>query len=152
MSQENVEVVQRFYKAVERGLEIWDTSRFSLVDAMEAGDIPAETQEALGYLTPDAEWIPIFASETYRGQVEIARGFDELLEAAENYRLKLLEVTDLEDDRVLAAFGPSLEGRSSGIHVGAAVFAVVTLRDGLITRMDEYSDRREALEAVRLRE
>jgi hypothetical protein len=104
MSRENVEVVHRFYRAVERGLEIWDTSRFSLVDAMEAGDIPAETQEALGYLTPDAEWIPIFASETYRGQSQIARGFDELLEAVENYRLKLLEVNDLEGDRVLAAF------------------------------------------------
>jgi ketosteroid isomerase-like protein len=152
VSRESVEVVQRFFGAVERGLEIWDASRFSLVDAIEAGDIPAETQEALGYLTPDAEWTPIFASETYRGRLQIARGFDELLEAAETYRLKLLEVIDLEDDRVLAAFGPSLEGRSSGIHVDAAVFAVVTLRDGLIATLDEYTDRREALEAVGLRE
>jgi ketosteroid isomerase-like protein len=75
----------------------------------------------------------------------MARGWDELLEAAANYSLKLLEVTDLDNDRVLAVFGPSLEGRSSGIHVNAAVFGVVTLQDGLITRLDEYTDRREAL-------
>jgi ketosteroid isomerase-like protein len=75
----------------------------------------------------------------------MARGWDELLEAAENYSIELLEVTDLDEDRVLAVFGPSLEGRSSGIHVNAAMFAVVTLENGLITRLDEYTDRREAL-------
>jgi ketosteroid isomerase-like protein len=32
--------------------------------------------------------------------------------------------------------------------VDAAIFAVVTLRDGLIVRLDEYTDRQEALEAV----
>ena len=119
---------------------------------MKAGDIPPEASEALGYMSPEAEWNPAFSSETYRGQVEMGRGWDELLEIAENYSLKLLEATDLADDRVLAVFGPSLEGRTSGIHVNAAIFAVVTLEDGLIRRLDEYTDRRDVLEAAGIAE
>jgi ketosteroid isomerase-like protein len=147
MSQRNVEVVQRFFEAVERLLEGWKPSR-SLLDAIKAGDVPPEAGQALGYMRPDAEWNPAFSGETYRGQLEMGKAWDELLEAAEHYSLTLLEVTDLEGDRVLAVFGPSLEGRSSGIHVNAAVFAVVTLQDGLIARLDEYTDRAEALEAA----
>jgi ketosteroid isomerase-like protein len=144
MSQRNVEVVQRFFEAVERLLQAWEPSR-SLVETLNAGDIPTEAREALGCMNPGAEWSPVFSGETYRGQLEMARGWDELLEAAENYSLELLEVTGLDQDRVFAVFGPSLEGRSSGIHVNAAMFAVVTLENGLITRLDEYTDRREAL-------
>jgi hypothetical protein len=103
-------------------------------------------------LSPEAEWNPIFSSETYRGYVEMGRGWDELLEAAGDYRLKLLDIMDLENDRVFVVFGPTLEGRFSGIHVDAAVFAVVTLRNRLIVRLDEYTNRREALEAVGLSE
>jgi ketosteroid isomerase-like protein len=147
MSQRNVEVVQRFFEAVERLLDGWETSR-SLVEVMKAGDLSPEGREALDCLSPEAEWSPAFSGETYRGPLEISRGWDELLEAAEDYALTLLEVTDLGNDRVLAVFGPSLEGRSSGIRVNAAVFAVVRLQGGLITRLDEYTDRTEALEAA----
>jgi ketosteroid isomerase-like protein len=147
MSQESVELVQRFFSAVERLLQNWRPEG-SLLDAMKRGDVPPEAGEALGYMNPDVEWNPVFSSETYHGPLEIARGWDELLEAAANYSLTLLEVTDLENDRVLAVFGPRLEGRTSGIHVDAAVFAVVTLQHGLIVRLDEYTDRQDALEAA----
>jgi ketosteroid isomerase-like protein len=149
MAQRDVQVVQRFFDAVERLLEGWDTSR-SLLEAMKGGDMPREASEALQYMSPEPEWNPAFSGETYRGQLEIGRGWDELLEAAENYSLTLLEVTDLESDRVLAVFGPSLEGRTSGIQVNAAMFAVVTLEDGLIARLDEYTDRPAALAAAGL--
>jgi ketosteroid isomerase-like protein len=142
-----VEVVQRFFEAVERLLEGWETSS-SLEDAMKAGDVSPGVRNALDHMSPEAEWRPAFSGETYRGPLEMARGWDELLEAAEDYALTLLEVTDLGNDRVLAVFGPRLEGRSSGIHVNAAMFAVVSLQDGLITRLDEYTDRAEALEAA----
>jgi ketosteroid isomerase-like protein len=142
-----VEVVQSFFEAVERLLDGWETSR-SLEDAMKAGDLSPEAREALDHMSPEAEWSPVFSGETYRGPLEMGRGWDELLEAAEDYALTLMEVTDLGNDRVLAVFGPSLEGRSSGIHVTAAVFALVRLQDGLITRLDEYTDRADALEAA----
>jgi ketosteroid isomerase-like protein len=151
MSQRNVEVVQRFFEAVERHLQTW-RPQGSLVEAVKTGDIPPGVKEALGYLSPGAEWNPVFSSETYRGGLEISKGWDELMEAAENYSLELLEATELDDDRVLAVFGPTLEGRSSGINVNAAVFAVVTLEGGLITRLHEYTDRRDALAAAGLSE
>jgi ketosteroid isomerase-like protein len=151
MSQSNLEVVQGFFKAVDQLLQAWRPEG-SRVDAMKAGDIPPEAGEALGFMKPDAAWNPVFSGETYRGPLEMAEGWDELLDAAENYTLELLDVAELDDDRVLGVFGPSLEGRSSGIHVNAAVFAVVTLEDGLIAQLDEYTDRREALEAAGIKE
>jgi ketosteroid isomerase-like protein len=147
MSQENVRVVQRFFEAMERLLEGWDTSR-SVLEAMSAGDIPPEAMEALGCLSPEVEWNPVFSGETYRGQLELGRAMEELLQAAETYSTKLLDIIDLENDRVLAVFGLNLEGKTSGIQVSAAMFAIVTLQDGLIARLDEYTDRREDLEAA----
>ena len=151
MSQENVELVRTFFEAVDRALQTW-RSEDSVLDSMQAGEISPEAREALGYLSPEVEWNPVFSGETFRGRLALARGWDDLLEAAGNYGIKLLEATALDDDRVLAVFGPTFEGRSSGIHVDAAVFGVVTLQEGLITRLDEYTDRREALEAVGLSE
>lgn len=151
MSQQNVDTVHRFFDALERSLDAWDRSRL-LVDAMKADDLPQESRDVLDYLGPEMEWHPIFSSETYRGYLEIAKGWDELLEASVDYHLKLLDVTDLEDDRVFVVFGPTLEGRYSHIHVNAAVFAVVTLRKGLIVRLDEYTNRREAFESAGLSE
>jgi ketosteroid isomerase-like protein len=149
VSQENVEIVRRFFDALERSLNAWDRSR-SLAEAVRRDDLPQESREAFRYLSPEAEWNPIFSSETYRGYVEMAKAWDELLEAAGEYHVKLLDTMDLVDDRVFVVFGPALEGRSTGIHVDAAVFGVVTLRNGLIVRSDEYTNRAEALEAAGL--
>jgi ketosteroid isomerase-like protein len=151
MSQENVNVVRGYFRAVERLLETWDPSR-SLLEAMKAGDLPPEAGEALGCMHPEVEWDPVFSGETYRGQLEIGRAIDELLQAAENYSMKLLEVIEAEGDRALAVYGLKLEGKTSGIDVSATMFAVVRFQDGLIARIDEYADRRPALEAAGLRE
>jgi ketosteroid isomerase-like protein len=151
MSRENVEIVQRFFDTIERLLRVSETSR-SLLDAMDAGDLPPAAKEALGYMTPEAAWNPVFSGETYEGHRGIARGWDELREAAENYNSELLETIDLENDRVLVVFAVSLEGRASGIQVDAKIFAVLRFQDRLIARIDEYIDRREALEAAGLPE
>jgi ketosteroid isomerase-like protein len=149
MSQENVELVQRFFDAVERLLQVSETSR-SLLDAMNAGDMPPEASEALGYMTPEVAWNPLFSGEVYRGHLDVARGLDELRDAAADYNSKLLKTTDLDADRVLAVFALSLEGRGSGINIDAKVLAVVRFHDGLIARIDEYANRGEALDAVGL--
>ena len=151
MSQENTEVVQHWFEAVERFLETWDPSR-SLLEATNASDLPSEAKEALGFLDPEAEWNPVFSGETYRGQLEFGGALDELLQAAENYDMKLQDLTDLEDDRVLAVYDLKLKGKTSGIDVSATMFAVVSVRDRLITRLDEYADRREARAAAGLLE
>jgi ketosteroid isomerase-like protein len=45
-----------------------------------------------------------------------------------------------------------MRGRATDIDVKAGIFIVVTVRDGLITRMDEYLDRADALKAAGLSE
>ena len=45
-----------------------------------------------------------------------------------------------------------MKGKASEIDVNAAIFVAVTVRDGLIIRMDEHLERTEALEAAGLKE
>jgi ketosteroid isomerase-like protein len=149
MSQENVELVRRFFEAVERLLETWEPSR-SLLEATTAGDLPPAAREAFGCLDAEAEWNPVFSGETYRGRLELGKAMDELLQAAENYSMQLVDIIDLHDDRVLAVYGLNLEGKTSGIDVSARMFAVVSVQDRLIARMDEYTNRRDALDAAGL--
>jgi len=49
---------------------------------MKAGEIPPDARESLGCINPEAEWNPVFSGETYRGQLEMGRAWDELLERA----------------------------------------------------------------------
>jgi ketosteroid isomerase-like protein len=151
VSDQNVEIVRRFFDAMRRSLIAWDGSR-SFAEAIRTGDLPPEIGDVLQYASPEMEWRPAFSTETYRGFAEMARAWDEFLEAFTNYNLELLEATDLRDDRVFVAWGPTLKGRSSGIHVSAAVFGVVTVEDGRVLRIHEYSNRRDALEAAGLPE
>lgn len=41
-----------------------------------------------------------------------------------------------------------MKGKASEIDVDTTIFIAVTVHDGLITRMDEYLDRSDALEAA----
>jgi ketosteroid isomerase-like protein len=53
---------------------------------------------------------------------------------------------------VVAAVRLRGRGRGSGIEVDARFYEVYTLRQGKIVRMDQFTQRSEALEAVGLRE
>jgi ketosteroid isomerase-like protein len=53
-------------------------------------------------------------------------------------------------DRVLVTARHRARGRGSGVEVDAYFHEVYTLRDGKIIRVDEFSERREALEAAGL--
>jgi hypothetical protein len=43
-------------------------------------------------------------------------------------------------------------GRGSGIEIDALFYDVYTVHDGKIVRMDQFTERRQALEAVDLAE
>jgi ketosteroid isomerase-like protein len=51
-------------------------------------------------------------------------------------------------DRVLVTVRFRARGRGSGIAVGARLYDLFTLRKGKIVRMDQFSERSEALEAA----
>jgi ketosteroid isomerase-like protein len=76
------------------------------------------------------------------------RGVDQFLDAAQDYRVNVPEVTDLNDSQVLAVVRLAMKGKASDIDVNATIFPIVTVEDGLIIRIDEYLERAEALEAA----
>ena len=56
------------------------------------------------------------------------------------------------DDRVVVRVEFAGHGRVSGAQFSGRVFAVYTVREGEIVRIDDFADRAQALEAVGLRE
>jgi len=152
MSQENVEVVQLYVEALEKAIAAYWSDPRPGAPAMQKGDIRPENQEVFRYLDPDVEWNTAFAGVGFRGHDGITEGWDWFAEAAEHYVLTLSSATALPDGRVLAVSDCKLKAKDSGIEIKGQVCSVATVRDGLITRMDEYNTRTEALEAVGLSE
>ena len=152
MSQENVEIVRRYFEAVKRGLDVhWENPR-SVAAAMSTDDLTPAQREVLGFTQVDVEWRNAFGL-IFKGQLDFAKGVDQLLEATNDFWIvDVQEVTDLGSDRVLAVVKSAMKGKDSEIEVSQTVFSLMTLRDGLIVRAEEYLHREEALEAAELRE
>ena len=151
MSQENVELVGDHFGAMTRVLNrYWERPR-SFAAAVEADELDADERKVLDGLHPDMRWTNVLGI-VYEGKVACARGVDELLEAAQAYSVRLDEVVGLDRDRVLTIVRSAMRGESSGAPGTVLLFTVVTVRDGLIARAQEYLSRDEALQAVGLKE
>jgi hypothetical protein len=87
---------------------------------------------------------------TFRGLQEIAATFDDILEIADAYSVTLRELLQGEGDRVFARVDRTIEAKGTGIPMTLPIFTVITIENGLITRLDEYVDRREALDGAGL--
>jgi ketosteroid isomerase-like protein len=149
VSATNIDFVRRYFDAWSRTIERYWESPGSFAEAVAAGTVTPEAVEWLGLIDPvEFSWRPVFSPQRLHGLAAGAAAWDEWLEAAGDYRLGLGEVTDLGHDKVLAVIEASLEGRSTRIHVNAPIYAVITLRDGLIVAIDEYRERSEALAAA----
>jgi ketosteroid isomerase-like protein len=120
MSQENVEIVRRF-------LEV-------------------EVEEALAYADPGIVWNPIEEAPT--------QGHDAVRASSERWRAEwddyelVPEEFDDRGDCVVATVRMRARGRGSGVVVDGRFYDLYTLRDGKIVRMDQFSERSEALEAA----
>lgn len=124
MSRGNAEIAQGFLQACSRG----------------------ELDRALADADPEIVWNPTQEGET-RG-VDAVRATMERWETAfEDLSVTFEEVIDA-GDRVIVKTHVSGRGRGSGVDVDSRSYMVWTIRDGKVTRMDEFTDRAEALEAV----
>jgi ketosteroid isomerase-like protein len=150
MSQENVDLVRRYFEAVERVLAVYWQGPRSFADSLRAGEVPPEIADAMRYLHPNIEWKSALIGITARGYEGLMRGIDQLLDAAQDYRVNVPEVTDLGDSQVLAVLRLAMKGKASDID--ATIFTIVTVEHGLIIRMDDHLERAEALEAAGLSE
>ena len=130
MSQENVEIVRRAF-----AYEIYGVG---------------DRAEAEAIFDPHVVMNPI--------DEEMSYGFDAMRSDMERWASAFdeLEVTAEEfidaGDRVLVTAYHRGRGRGSGVEVDTRFYELYTLRDGKVVRVDEFTDRPDALEAAGLRE
>jgi ketosteroid isomerase-like protein len=147
MSQENVELVRRFFEAWERSMKAYWKKPRSIVEAVKADDLDHETQEMWKLLHPDVVW-NTDGFGTFRGQLELAGAWDDMLEVVDDYTVSIRGLIDCERDRVLAIVDRTGTATGSGIRATFPLFVVLTVRGGLVTQLDEYPSRSQALEAA----
>ena len=90
-------------------------------------------------------------SQVYQGRDGVIHAFREWTEPFSEYYIEPLDFIE-QEDRVIIPQRHRGIGRSSGVSVELEVTHVYELRDGQITRVDEYDTLEEALEAARLSE
>jgi ketosteroid isomerase-like protein len=132
MSQENVEIMRRFFGAFERG----------------------GLDGVLRELHPEIEWTTTGAfieAATYRGLDEVRGYLGAMLSEFENPLVVPEEFIEAGDQAV-TLWRFSGQGKQSGAAVELTLTSVSSLRDGKIVRIRNYPDKAEALEAVGLSE
>ena len=124
MSQENVEVVRRF--------------------------LLLGVDEALAYADPEIVWNPAEEAASH-GHDAVRASLVRWKAEWEEYEL-LPEAFEDVGERVIVAVRLRGRGRGSGVEVDARFYDVYTLHRGKILRMDQFTQRSEAIEAVGPRE
>jgi ketosteroid isomerase-like protein len=124
MSQESVEIVRRF--------------------------LCVDVDEALTYADADIVWNPIEELPT-QGHDAVRESLARWKAAWDDYKVMPEEFED-RGDRVVVTVRLRGRGRGSGVEIDALFYDVYTLRDGMIVRMDQFTERSQALEAVELGE
>jgi hypothetical protein len=117
MSQEDVEIVRRFWEAGERSLAAYWRNPQPGVAAFEAGDLYPEAEEVLACLHPEVE-VNTVGFALYGGTVRGHHGWltmwDEQLAASEDFSFALHDLTDLGDGQVLWAGEQTVKWKGAG--------------------------------------
>ena len=133
MSQENVEIARRAF-----AYEIYGVG---------------DRADAEAIFDPHVVMNPIHVidEEPSYGPNAMRDDFERWASAFEELRVTVEEIIDAGDQVVLVAHHQG-RGRKSGVVVDARYYEVYTLREGKVSRIDEFDERAEALEAAGLRE
>ena len=132
MSQENVEIVRRYFAE-------WNE-----------GEIAAGSD-----WDPDIVWEEATAFPDHavvRGREAVAERLRERGRAIGRMLITVDALTPVGQDGVLAELEVRGSGQASGVEVSRVWFQIATVRGGVITRMQEFATKEEALEAVGLSE
>jgi ketosteroid isomerase-like protein len=135
MSQENVELVARFYEPA--------TSKAEMLTAMP---------KIMAFCHPEIEWTPREDESNYRGREGVRAALEQWLESFDEYRFEVQRIVDCGGDDVLVVGVEVGRGAMSGAEVRSVNHELLTIRDGMIVRYREFWDKSEALEAAGLRE
>ncbi len=137
MSTENVGLVRRIYDAVAQR------------DAVTPFEIYAE--DIVWDTSGSARGSIVGARPIAHGHAGVRRGWRDLVDAFGEVDFELEEIVDL-GDQVLVTVRDHAVGRSSGAPVESGHFALWTLADGKVTRLQVFDDREPAERAAGLRE
>jgi ketosteroid isomerase-like protein len=138
MSQDNVEIAQQGYEAINQMLRRREVDR-SVIEALWTADT---VLRPAGILPESIEM------HRHEG---LARFISNQMEAFDEMGVEPLEFIDA-GDRVVVPIRFGGKARYTGMEVAFEVVHVVTMRDGKCERTDMYRDKAEALEAVGLAE
>ncbi len=131
MTENNLEIIRRGYAALaEQGVE----------------GVIAFTHPEFETTTPSS-----LASEpdTYRGHEGVRRYWGSFGDAMDELYFEGLEFMAV-GEKVVVETKLHARGRTTGIETAQRAFLVWTLRDGLVTRLDTFPEREQALEAAGL--
>jgi len=136
MSQENVDIVLRMHAAFGRR------------------DLEALVAACHREVTYRAAITQLLEGEAgdFRGHDGIRRWWRDLDELYDHLRTEVVEVCDLDGERVLVVFDVHGQGKGSGVTRVERLTQVATVRDGQVMEMRDFFSRRDALEAVGLPE
>jgi steroid delta-isomerase-like uncharacterized protein len=141
ISEQDVEVVRRWYESVSRG------------------DLDA----LMELVSSDVEFVNEFLGDTYRGREQIRKMFEEIWEIVEDYRVEPEELIE-HGDQIVVSVRLSGRLRHTGLSEGSAegvpaemaqvlkMAHVLTIRNGKIVRNHVCRDKARALEVVGLGE
>jgi ketosteroid isomerase-like protein len=130
MSQENVEIVRRAIAYEYYG--VGDRAEAEAIFDPQVVLNPIDEAASSGFAAMRAD------------MERWASAFDEL-------KVTVEEIIDAGDQVVVVAHHQG-RGRESGVEVDTRFYEVYTLREGKVSRVDEYTERADALEAAGLRE
>jgi ketosteroid isomerase-like protein len=132
MSQENVEIVRRIWEAAERRDD-------EAVFALHHTEIVWESH----YVGP------IEGSGVHHGHAGVRQFFRDWLESFGNYEADAETFIEV-GDKVVVGYRVSGRGRGSGVEVDMIRWNVYELTNGLVTRVEVFDAKAEALEAAGL--
>jgi ketosteroid isomerase-like protein len=135
MSQENVEIVTRWY-----------------APAGSKSELLAAMPRTMALCHPEVEWTAPEDGTTFRGRDGVRRRLEQWLESFDHYRYDVERIIDCGGDEVLVVATEVARGALSGAEVRSKNFELLTVRGGMIVRIREFYDELLALEAAGLSE
>ncbi len=132
MSQENVALVREMYE--------------------DFG--PATFEAKLGRINPDLEWRTsgmLVDAEVFRGRDDVLAFLTRFWSEFDEIAVVVEELIDA-GERVVAVCRFRARGKASGVMSDMSLSVVWTFSGGEVTRVDNFRERAQALEAVGLRE
>ena len=131
MSQENVEIVRRWWAS------------------LEAGDLPFDLTDENVQINNIEQ--PVVEG-AYHGHDGLRRWWEDFTEAFEDIHFEVLDDTALDAQRVLTENRSQGHFRETGLPIDLHWASIFSVRDGKVVHPAGYLSAREALEASGLRE